>query len=559
MDLAEYEQICIQFARLARSNPTERARQIDRMRVHNPSLASQLSDLLHYDQSAENSGFLEYASPLPTGLYRDDSREHRLDDYSIPHRVGHYQILAVLGRGGMGVVLKAWDDRAKRHVAIKMILPSLVSAPQLLQRFRVEIQIVARLEHRNIVPIYATGEHDGAPYFVMKHVEGSNLQENLDELDSPWRLAEAVRDLALAVSYSHDRGVIHRDLKPANVLMDRDGTPFLADFGIAKWTDTEVDLTAPDIVLGSPGYMAPELISRREALGPQVDVYGLGAILYAALTGRAPFVGNDYVDTLEQVKHRAPTPPSETHEVAPELEVICLRCLAKSPADRYPNANSLAADLNRFLRGEPLLESKQQVWQLLGNLFREQQLSLPEARSIGAVAWTLAINLLLHSFLFSIISVNAWGWLNPPWGHVGLWLSFATGLIGLFVVNYRHHWRDYWRLSLPERQSGMITLGVNIASLFMLLIYGPWTVETPLTHIHQMYPPLALIAGVVAFAHGALGSSRSLLIGAVFFPLAVLFSVVPHLSPLIYAIVSTLAIGGMYLEIVGSSTSLSRS
>ena len=559
MDRTKYEQLCSQFNRLAHLGDADREIELERLRIDNPSMAADLTDMFRYDKAAADSDFLDYDSLLPTCSYGGDAPQPRLESITIPNRIDHYRDIELLGRGGMGVVLKAWDDRAERHVAIKMILPRLVDDQQSLQRFRMEMQTVARLEHRNIVPIFATGEHEGAPYFVMKYFGGASLKHASTEIRSAWRLATMVRDLSRAVAYAHDRGVIHRDLKPANVLINQDGTAFLADFGIAKRMDVDLALTKPEAFVGAPRYVAPEQLHDSQGVGSGVDVYGLGAILYECLAGEPPFTAKNFLELSDQIRHQAPVPPSEIRDVDKRLEAICLKCLAKSPSDRYRNANALADDLDRFLAGEPPLIAKQNTLEVLGKLFLKQELTLAEARSLNAIVWVLAITFVLHSLIFLIVGGSTWGWLKPPAGHVLLWSTVVAGLGALFAVNYWYHWRNYWRLSLQERQSGVVTLGVNFAAVALFLIYGPWTIETPLTAILEMYPPVALVAGVNAFAHGAMGSSRTLLIGAMFFPLALVFAVTPLLSPLIFALAAAAAIGGLYLEIAKSKASLSRS
>jgi serine/threonine protein kinase len=280
-----------------------------------------------------------------------------------------FEILAELGRGGMGVVYKARQVSLRRLVALKVIRDSNLASPQERARFRIEAEATARMRHPNVVQVYEAGEHQGRPYFAMELVEGGRLDEHLagqPQLFSP--TAALVRTLALAVQHAHVQNVIHRDLKPSNVLFALDPgadasrsalgldslTPLakIADFGLAKRLDRDsTALTQDGAVMGSVSYMAPEQAAGWiNAVGPAVDVYGLGAILYELLTGRPPFRGDSWHRTLDQVLHDEPVPPTRLRpDTPPALETVCLKCLDKEPGRRYASAAELADDLGRFL------------------------------------------------------------------------------------------------------------------------------------------------------------------------------------------------------------------
>jgi serine/threonine protein kinase len=269
-----------------------------------------------------------------------------------------YEILGVLGRGGMGVVYKARQVSLKRLVALKMILAGSHAGPADLARFRVEAEAVARLQHPNIVQIYEVSEVSGLPYFSLEYVGGGSLAREL--AGTPMRsrrAAELLETLARAVHHAHRREIVHRDLKPANVLLTRDGVPKVADFGLAKQLETEGEhLTRSGAIMGTPSYMAPEQAEgKTKHIGPAADVYALGAILYEMLTGRPPFRAETPLDTILQVVSEEPVPPRRLQSKVPrDLETICLKCLEKRPAQRYPSAKALADDLRRFLNGEPI-------------------------------------------------------------------------------------------------------------------------------------------------------------------------------------------------------------
>ncbi len=269
---------------------------------------------------------------------------------TLPKHVDNYEILGVLGRGGMGVVYKALQTNLNRVVALKMIQSGPRASAQELARFRTEAQALARLQHANIVQIHDTGEHEDRPYFSLEFCPGDSLEKKLNGTPlSPRQAAELVAVVARAVQAAHAKGIVHRDLKPANILLAEDDVPKVADFGLAKLLGG-VDQTG-DAVLGTPSYMAPEQAAGKVgAVGPAADIYALGAILYKLLTGRPPFQGDTHRETLNQVLTQPPQPPSTLRPETPkDLERICLRCLEKKPQDRYPTAADLAGALQEFL------------------------------------------------------------------------------------------------------------------------------------------------------------------------------------------------------------------
>jgi tRNA A-37 threonylcarbamoyl transferase component Bud32/tetratricopeptide (TPR) repeat protein len=273
------------------------------------------------------------------------------------HYFGDYELIDVLGRGGMGVVYRARQISLDRLVAIKMIANAEFAGEEQLRRFRVEAEAVAMLDHPGIVPVLEVGSFEDRRYLSMKLIDGRPLSEALVELKSdPREAARVVADVAGAVHHAHQRGILHRDLKPANILLDRAGRPYVTDFGLAKRTKSDEGLTVTGAVLGTPSYMSPEQASGKAALVTVAsDVYGLGAVLFATLTGRAPFVGDSVVETIDRVRNVAPEPPRRLNPTVPrDLEVICLKCLEKDPGRRYASAGDLADDLRRWLLGEPI-------------------------------------------------------------------------------------------------------------------------------------------------------------------------------------------------------------
>jgi tetratricopeptide (TPR) repeat protein len=268
------------------------------------------------------------------------------------NQIEDYELLSEIARGGMGVVYRAKQRTPSRLVALKMILPVHINSGGAVQRFRAEAETAASLDHEAILPIYAVGEHDGAPFYTMKLAEGGTLAARLGDYESPAAAAALIAKLARAVAYAHEHGILHRDLKPANVLFDSAGRVYVSDFGLAKCLQAEGDLTQTLAVLGTPFYMAPEQARDSKAVTAAADVYGLGAILFHLLEGRPPAEGK----TPMEVLHRASseTPRLTKHAVPRDLQTICLKCLEKETDARYASAAELAEDLERFCADQPI-------------------------------------------------------------------------------------------------------------------------------------------------------------------------------------------------------------
>lgn len=278
-------------------------------------------------------------------------------DLSLPQVPG-YEVEAVLGRGGMGVVFRARQLRLRRLVALKMTLAGSYASPQERERFRREAEAVAALRHANIVQIHDIGDWAGRSYFTMELIEGGSLAHRLAGEPQPAREAAAlVATLAEAMYAAHREGIVHRDLKPANILITPEGTPKITDFGLALRLEGGTGLTLSGVPIGTPNYMAPEQArGQSRTVGTAVDVYALGAILYELLTGRSPFRAETPAETLRQVIHQEPFPPARLNAKVPrDVETVCLKCLRKEPEQRYSSARELADDLGRFMRGEPVL------------------------------------------------------------------------------------------------------------------------------------------------------------------------------------------------------------
>jgi WD40 repeat protein len=271
--------------------------------------------------------------------------------------LGPYELLEPLGEGGMGVVWKARQKALNRLTAVKLIRPGRLADAAEVQRFRNEAEVVAGLDHPHIVPVHEVGQEGGLLYFCMKLVEGGSLAGQLERFKGePRAAARLVATVARAVQHAHQRGVLHRDLKPANVLLDRDGQPHVTDFGLAKRIEGDAGLTQSGAIVGTPGYMAPEQAAgQKAAVTTATDVYGLGGVLYALLTGRPPFQADSVLETLLLVREADPQPPHRLNaRMDRDLETVCLKCLQKDPERRYASAEELAKDLDHWLAGEPI-------------------------------------------------------------------------------------------------------------------------------------------------------------------------------------------------------------
>jgi TolB-like protein/tetratricopeptide (TPR) repeat protein/tRNA A-37 threonylcarbamoyl transferase component Bud32 len=272
-------------------------------------------------------------------------------------RLGNYEILEEIGRGGMGVIYRARQRHSRRIVAIKRMMSYHADSRETLERFRREAEAAASLDHPNILPIYEVGQgEDRLPFFSMKYAAGGSLQRAAPALrGEPRECVRLMTKLARAVQYAHEHGIAHRDLKPGNILLDSHGEPLLTDFGLAKWLETNTDLTRTLTIFGTPGYIAPEQAKGPVKNAAPADIYSLGAILFALLTGRPPFLGEHALAVIQQASEKpAPKLRSLVPSLDRELETICARCLERDPHARYCSAGDLAADFERWLEGRPI-------------------------------------------------------------------------------------------------------------------------------------------------------------------------------------------------------------
>ena len=275
----------------------------------------------------------------------------------LPREFGDYELLEEVGRGGQGVVFRAWQKSLNRTVAVKVIGIGQLTTSTHLKRLRREAEAAAKLNHPGIVPVYEVGERDGTYYFSMRFVEGDCLDDVVGRGSiSVRQAAELIAKVARTVHYAHEHGILHRDIKPGNILLDANGEPHLTDFGLARLVEHGSTVTGSLEVMGTPSYMAPEqAVGNNAAVSSATDVYGLGAVLYELLTGHPPFAGGTTYETIHLLLDSEPRQPRLwNRKVDRDLSAVCLKCLEKGPRYRYSSALALAEDLERWLRHEPI-------------------------------------------------------------------------------------------------------------------------------------------------------------------------------------------------------------
>jgi serine/threonine protein kinase len=427
-----------------------------------------------------------------TPTFHSDTPRLVAADAAPPHELGDFELLEEIGRGGMGVVYRARQRSLDRLVAVKVLLRGSDASPQDQERFRAECEAAARLDHPGIVPIYDTGEVSGWRYFGMKMIEGENLSQRLAAGPLPQREAAAiVMQVARAIHYAHERGVIHRDLKPANILLDAAGAPHVTDFGLAKrqaWGNT---LTTTGAILGTPSYMAPEQAAGgRGEVSPACDVFSLGAILYASLTGRPPFQGATAVDTLLLVLEQDAAPPRVLNPlVDADLEMIALRSLQKPPELRYASAGALADDLAAYLAGEPIAARSGRLSQVVARLFRETH-HATVLENWGVLWMWHAMLLLALCVVTNLLHERRSDWpvFAEHWPYVVLW----GGGLAVWAPIFWALRRRAGPVTAVERQIAHVWGGSIVA--VMLLFFVENFMGMPAL---RLSPVLGLISGMV--------------------------------------------------------------
>jgi len=440
---------------------------------------------------------------------------------------GDYELLAEIGRGGMGIVYKARQAGLDRVVALKMILPGEMAGDDDLKRFRIEAEATARLQHPGIVSVHEVGEVDGKLFYSMDFIDGLSLSKQLASGPLPSRVAARyVTAIARAIEHAHRQGILHRDIKPSNILLDRDDQPHVTDFGLAKKIGGDSQQTRTGAILGTPSYMAPEQAAgKTHEIGPACDVYGLGAMLYELLTGRPPFQSDSPLDTLYHVVEREPVPPRLLNpKVERDLETICLKCLEKAPENRYSSAEAVAQDLDRFLKGDEISARSVNV---LDRLVRELDRTQhdEEFSAFGTLAFVFAAIIGITQVIVFALTYH-----GPPY-HV-FWIGFArVSQFALMALAYlRFCPTRYLPATAAERQLWSIWIGYFVACI--AAVVAGRIVETDEHPFDErvLFSAWAMFAGMAFFAMGGGYWGRCYAIGAVFFA-ASMFTPTPFVLP----------------------------
>ena len=451
-----------------------------------------------------------------------------------PRQFGPYELLAEIARGGMGVVYRARQVSLNRIVALKLILAGQLASNEDVQRFRTEAESAARLQHPNIVAIHEVGQYDGQHYFSMDYVDGKSLAQLVHGQSlSASRAAEYVRQIALAIQFAHEQGVLHRDLKPGNVLIDHVDQVRVTDFGLAKRLDAGAELTGTGQILGTPSYMPPEqAAARRGDIGPASDVYSLGAILYELLTGRPPFRAETPLDTLLQVLESEPVAPRVLNPKAPrDLETICLTCLAKQPGQRYATALDLAQDLGRFLDGETIASRS---GKLLSGVLHALSRSRHEVEMhswAGVLLSFAAVIFLTHAMIQMLIVAQ-------PASTAAQWLPRGVMIALLLTIFGFYRPRRTEPRTVVEKTIWDIWIGYGLAYCSLAAI-ALLTRAPPVA----TYALSCVLSGMGFFAMGRLVWGRSYLIGLGFLAAGPLLLLLPGWSSLAFGALWGVALG----------------
>jgi hypothetical protein len=457
---------------------------------------------------------------------------------------GDYELLGEVGRGGMGVVYRARERGLERLVALKMILPGALPDAGELQRFHSEAAAAARLHHPHIVAVHRVGEIDGHHFFTMDFIDGPSLTQRLTQGPLPGRTAARyLAVVARAIHHAHQRGILHRDLKPGNILLDAHDEPHVTDFGLAKHFTSDRGQTRTGAILGTPSYMAPEQAAGRKDVGPAIDVYGLGALLYELLTARPPFRGETTLDTLQQVLDVEPVPPRLLNpKVDRDLETICLKCLQKDPRQRYPTALALAEDLERYLNGDSIRARSINLVDRLARTLDRSGLDV-EFSSWGTMLMLFGA-LILADQVISFFLMRARQW----WGYLVLTRLTQLALMG--VVFWRYRGRHVLPRSQAERQLWSIWIGYLLAcGVFGAVSFLTYGAEKMYASLSLLYPCWALLAGLAFFVMGSSYWGRCYAVGVAFFALSLIMPLWPEWAPLELGVLWALTLGGIGMRL----------
>lgn len=463
-----------------------------------------------------------------------------------PERIGDYRIEAEIGRGGMGVVYRAWQESLQRTVALKMIPNAAFASSADIARLRVEALAAARLSHPNIVPVYEVGELHGQPWFSMQYVDGQTLSQRLTRGPiSPREAVSLLIPIADAVGAAHRAGILHRDIKPSNILITPDGKPFVTDFGLAKrvpgddashadpGSGSHVDqITQSGAILGTPAWMSPEQAAgRSEAINVATDIYSLGAVLYAMLTGRPPFHSASPLDTLRLVLEQDPPAIRVLNpSVDADLEMVVLKCLQKPCDLRYQSTDALARDLRAWLEGEPVSARTSTLAQVMSRLFRESHHS--------AVLESWGLLWMWHSLVLLLLCLitNAMQVVHGEtrrWPYALLW-GVGLGMWAAIFWNLRHRAGP---ITTVERQIAHLWGGCMLAAILLFALESIMGLDAL-----ELSPVLGALAGVMYLVKAGMLSGSFYVHSGVMFSMALVMAAIqqsnlPNFSIALYGVV----------------------
>jgi serine/threonine-protein kinase len=457
---------------------------------------------------------------------------------SAGYRFGNYELIEVVGRGGMGVVYKARQLTLGRTVALKMLSAGCLASEQELRRFQGEAEAAAGLNHPNVVSVHEVGELEGRYFFSMQYIEGNDLAEILKKRKISFRdAARYIQQVANAVLHAHENGVLHRDLKPSNVLIDSADQVQVTDFGLAKRVGDKSDITLSGQILGTPSYMSPEQAgAERSKIGRPTDTYSIGALLYHLLTGRPPFHGENSMETLKLVREADPVLPREYNPAVPrELEMICLKCLEKRPNRRYASARALADDLQRYLDGESISIGSVRLFNRLVNALERGHYDV-EMRAWGTMClWFAAIITAAHFLVF----LQTWkgpSTYSPRELVAGrICEFFAVGIV--MWVNRRD---CYPVRTVASRQLWVLWIAYLAGSMVLAQVsYVTWSTGPGNTSydVLNLYPQLAVLSGLGFFVMGSSYWGGCHALGACLFLLALFMPFIDIWAPLVFGLI----------------------
>ncbi len=517
----------------------------------NPDLEMDLRELFATAQIADDIALLQ-SSDLNHLTGGGTSKARRYGSASagsaIGSSIGEYELQEELGRGGMGVVYRAFQSSLQRTVALKMIPNAAFASSQDLARLRAEALAAARLSHPNIVPVYEVGEHNSQPWFSMQFIEGTTLSQRL--MNGPMTPREAVAlliPIVEAIGAAHRAGVLHRDLKPSNIIIARDGVPFVTDFGLAKRVNVDEEsrrsggigselasLTQSGAILGTPAWMSPEQAAgQTDSIDIATDIYSLGAVLFAMLTGRPPFQAASPLDTVLMVLEQ--DPPNIrilNRAVDSDLEMVVMKCLQKPQDLRYSSTGALASDLRAWLNNEPVSARSSTVAQIMTRLFRESH-HAAILQNWGLLWMWHSLVVLLLCLITNFMQFQG---VMERWPFVSLWV-IGLGLWAAIFWNLRHRSGP---ITAVERQIAHVWGGSMIASSMLFAVES--IMDRP---VLEFSPVLGAIAGMVFLVKAGILSGSFYVQSAMMFATSLVMAAIessdlPDFSVSLFGIMSAL-------------------